>query len=149
MWLEKQRVRAMAMPIEVAIGDYNGQPAGAQDNTPRRADQNPMTGTGGAAEGLLRNGATVLHVESVNAPAHAVRTNGQRGAGTCLRHPGGSGRVGRTITFERRAGRPARGQRWPLKTRRMAQPPRDEAGRSTHLRLVGQDRLEPGEISAR
>jgi len=66
-------------PMEVAIGDYKGSLLVRRDQHGLgEADQNPMNGgAGGAAEGLLRNGATVLHVEiGVNASgARLVRTN--------------------------------------------------------------------------
>jgi hypothetical protein len=137
-------------PMEVAIGDYKGSLLVRRDQHGLgEADQNPMNGgAGGAAEGLLRNGATVLHVEiGVNASgARLVRTNAKGEQELAYDTRAEAAELGNKM-FDAALAALRAVKMASLKTPEDAQPPKDEVAGVTHLRLVpAKTDLEPGEF---
>jgi hypothetical protein len=137
--------------VDVAIGDYKGtllvsrREYGLGD-----PDQNPMNGgMNGAAEGLLRNGATVMHVEvNVGATGTRLMRRNDRGEQELAYDTREEAAKLGAETFDAALASLNAVKTGALKTPEDAPPPKDDGGTGvTRLRLVpAKTDLEPGEF---
>ena len=137
-------------PMDVAIGDYKGQLlVRRQQYGLGEANQNPMSGgMNGAAEGILRNGATVLHVEVgvVASGARLMRSNDKGEKELAYDTRAEAAEEGKK-TFDAALAALRAVKTATLKTPEDAPPPKDEVAGVTHVRLVpAKTDLEPGEF---
>jgi hypothetical protein len=137
-------------PMDVAIGDYKGQLLVRRTRRGEgETNDNPASAVaGGVAEGLLRNGATVLHVEvSVEGTgSRLVRTNDKGEKELAYDTRAEAVELG-TQTFDAALTSLRAVKMASLKTPEDAPAPKDEVAGVTHLRLVpAKTDLEPGEF---